>query len=367
MITRPSLAAQVQAITINSYSFQRELGETEGNDENFSWHDLLAAETERLERKFRASEEYAVALEKNNLDALKRPSVFAWKWVLLFQLTNLKALSMNHGTPAPANMLMLVRLPRLEKLALSVEESYWRSCFNVQLSPAVSRDAAPVPVQPLDILENVLSSTRCIRSLKFWHLVGCSAEPVQQDAARLKRILDPHAHSLQYLNILVSNSWNDDDEYPGYYSNIKGSLGCLQHFKKLNRLVIQLELLLGNPRDNIRLRNVLPSQLRSFVGSNLNNERDERLWKGRDYMPQFQEIAEDAAAGRFPQLKSVEMCLNKDQSRDGDPQDLRGGAFDGSRTSFEIVRPPSDWDGQQEFNKMRVLAEQAYENEPLAD
>ncbi|CEL08549.1 hypothetical protein ASPCAL11698 [Aspergillus calidoustus] len=367
MITRPSLAAQVHAITINSYSFQRELGETEGNDEDFSWHDLLAAETERLERKFRASEEYAVALEKNNLDALKRPSVFAWKWVLLFQLTNLKALSMNHGTPAPANMLILVRLPLLEKLALRVEESYQRSCFNVQLSPAVSRVAAPVPVQPLDILESVLSSTRCLKSLKFWHVVGCSAEPIQQDAARLKRILDPHAHTLQYLNIRVSNSLNDDDEYPGHYSNVKGSLGCLQHFTKLNRLVIQLELLLGKPRDNIRLRDVLSSQLRSFVCFNLNNERGKRLWKGRNYVPQFQEIAEDAADGRFPQLTSVEMCLDKDQSRDGDPQDLRGGAFHGSRPSFEIVRPLSDWDGQQEFNEMRVLAEQAYENEPLAD
>ncbi|KAL2861887.1 hypothetical protein BJX68DRAFT_260687 [Aspergillus pseudodeflectus] len=364
---RPYLAARVRAITITTYSSERELGETEENDKDFSWHDLLAAETDRLERKFRASEEYAVALEKNNLDALKRPSAFAWKWVLLFQLTNLKALSMNHGTPAPANMLMLVSLPRLEKLALRVGEGDQRSCFNVQLSPTISRDAAPVPAQPLDILESVLSSTRCLKSLKFLHLVAYSAEPIQQDAARLKRILDPHAHSLQYLNILVSNSWNDDDEYPGYYSNIKSSLGCLQHFTKLNRLVIQLELFLGKPRDNFRLRNVLPSQLRSFVGFNLNNKRGKRLWKGRNYVPQFQEITEDAADGRSPQLTSVEMCLDKDQSRDGDPQDLRGGAFNGSRTSFEIVLPPSDWDGQQEFNEMMVLAERAYENEPLAD
>jgi hypothetical protein len=307
-----------------------------------------------------------VALEKNNLDALKRSSVFAWKWVLLFQFTNLKALSMVHATPAPANMLMLIRLPRLEKLDLRVQLFYERSCFNVGLSPAISRDAAPVPVQPLGILKSVLSSTRCLKSLTFWHLVGCSGEPIQQDAARLKRILVPHAHTLQYLNIRVSNSWNDDDEFPDHYSIIKGSLGCLQHFTKLNRLVIQLESLLGDPRDNFRLRNVLPSQLQSFVGSNLNDEMGQRLWKGKDYVPHFQEIAHDVADGRFPQLKSVEMCLDKDQIRHDDPGELRGGAFDGSRTSFEVVRPPPDWAGQQDFNERWWLAEQAYADEPLA-
>ncbi|KAJ0413323.1 hypothetical protein BJY00DRAFT_319897 [Aspergillus carlsbadensis] len=272
-----------------------------------------------------------MALAKNNLDALKRPSVFAWKWVLLFQLTTLKALSMVHSTPAPANMLML------------------RSCFHIQLSPALSRDAAPVPVQPLDILESVLSSTRCLKSLNFSHLVGCFAEPGQQDAARLKRILHSHAHTLQYLNIRASNSRNDDDEYPDHYSNVKGSLGCLQHFTKLNRLECPA---LAAP---------------VFVGSNLDNDNGTRLWQGRHYVPHFQELAEDAADGHFPQLTSVEMCLDKDQSGDGDPPGFSGGAFDGSRTSFEIVRPPSDWDGQQEFNQMRFLAEQGYENEPLAD
>ncbi|KAL3485639.1 hypothetical protein BJX62DRAFT_242719 [Aspergillus germanicus] len=354
LIRRPSLAARVQDIKF-SYCLLEMSGNPDKNkdpeDGEIPEDELLAVGTEQLELKFRANKEYALALEKTNLDILRRPSTFAWKWMLLFQLPNLKAVQLKLSIGIAANLLMLLNLPRLEKLSLVILQNEF-SKLEVEgpnreegKDPRLSSDSI---VLSLDILEVFLSRTKCLKYLKFEHMIEDGWDPVQQRAAQLKRILDPHANTLEYLNILVVNDGKENHPVEGEFSGIDGYLGTLRNFTKLKGLVMQLDLLLGEPQHSLRLKDVLPSSLQYFFCPNLRDSTGRVWWEEEHYMPRLRDLAEETILGQdFTELDSVRMYLYRSwylELSDRRPCQFSGGVFDESTVSFGSVRGNEAWE-----------------------
>ncbi|KAL3435924.1 hypothetical protein BDV09DRAFT_166473 [Aspergillus tetrazonus] len=271
--------------------------------------EVIIAAAEAIKRAFESdpASRYSQALEKNDLNWLTRSTLKTRKWILLFQLSNLKSLALTARTDKFTNMALFLRLPYLEELDFAV------------LAPGVDSDAhsAIDYVPPVEILETIISSTSRLRSLRFEDMSGTCFRPVLHDAPKLKRILEQHAAAtLTYLSICLTNNDEKDWRMEQEFSDIKGYFGSMKSFTRLQGLVMQLEVLLGTPSDGLRLKDVLPTQLRYFTGLNLPDlqgaEDSHRLWGEKDYLLQFQDLAEAAIDGQhLPWLKSVKMHLNR--------------------------------------------------------
>jgi hypothetical protein len=309
--------------------------------------ELLAGAADRLKRQFTSDPAHSLALQKNDLSWLARSTRKTRKWLLLFQLSNLKSLTLKTHTDTFANMALFLRLPRLEELDFAV------------LAPGPDGPSCHNYVPPEDILESIIRHTDQLKTLKFEDMSGTAFFPVQHDAPKLKRILEAYtANTLTHLSICLCNNDEKDWRQEQEFSDIRGHFGSMKKFMRLKGLVMQLEVLLGKPNENdgLRLRDVLPSQLEYFTGLNLPDyhgmDDSDRIWDEEQYIPQFEDLAEAVVRdGRaFPSLKSVKMhlhrkdyfytereCTMKGQYRDGMLGD--------SQIYFGFVRGPYANDG----------------------
>jgi hypothetical protein len=304
---------------------------------------LLARAAEHLKDKFTSDPSYSHALKENDLSWLARSTRKTRKWLLLFQLSNLKSLTLETHTDTFTNMALFLRLPRLEELD-----------FAVLASDGSGDNYAP----PEEILESIIRHTDQLKYLKFEDMSGTVYSPVQHDAPKLKRILEQHADTLTYLSICLCNNdekdWREEQEF----SYIWGHFGSMKKFTRLTGLVMQLEVLLGRPDENggLRLKDVLPSQLEYFTGINIPDyhgaEESDSVWNEEQYIPQFEDLAEAVMLdGRaFLSLKSVKMHLHrKDYFTSHDECLMKGQYNDGvlgdSQIYFSFVRGPYAYDG----------------------
>ncbi|KAL4818892.1 hypothetical protein BDW67DRAFT_194405 [Aspergillus spinulosporus] len=332
MIARPDLAARAEQICLEedeeadcSEEETEEEEEDEDEDEDGVDSDphpkaeirrkaerdreVIIAAAETIKRAFESdpTSRYSEALKKNDLNWLTRSTLKTRKWILLFQLSNLKSLALTARTDKFTNMALFLRLPCLEELDFAVLVPSLDSSAHVEVGY----------VPPEEILETIISSTNRLRSLKFEDMSGTAYRPVQHDAPKLKRILEQHAAAtLTYLSVCLTNDDEKDWRMEQEFSLIEGYFGSMKSFTKLQGLVMQLEVLLGKPSDGLRLKDVLPTQLRFFTGLNLPDyhgmEDSDRYWDEKDYLPQFQDLAEAAMDGQhLPWLKSVKMHLNR--------------------------------------------------------
>ncbi|KAL4749740.1 hypothetical protein BDW72DRAFT_213890 [Aspergillus terricola var. indicus] len=271
--------------------------------------EMIIAAAETIKRTFESdpTSKYSRALAKNDLNWLTRSTLKTRKWILLFQLSNLRSLALTARTDKFTNMALFLRLSCLEELDFAV-------LAPGQDSPAY---AAINYVPPDEILETLLSSTNRLRSLKFEDMSGTAFRSVQHDAPKLKRILEQHAAAtLTYLSICLTNNDEKDWRMEQEFSRIKGYFGSMKNFTRLKGLIMQLEVLLGMPSDGLLLKDVLPAQLRFFTGLNLPNSYgmndSDRHWNEDDFMPQFHDLAEAAMDGQhLVYLKSVKMHLSR--------------------------------------------------------
>ncbi|KAL4981708.1 hypothetical protein BDW68DRAFT_196157 [Aspergillus falconensis] len=362
MIAQPGLGAWAEQIYVEEDQGGEHSEEEEEDDEDEAEDDpdleirqlarkrreVIIAAAETIKRTFQSdpSSRYSQALEKNDLNWLTRSTVKTRKWILLFQLSKLKSLTLKTHTDKFTNMALFLRLPCLEELDFAV------------LAPGHDgpAHAADNYAPPEDILGTIISSTSQLKSLKFEDMSGTAYQPVQHDAPRLKRILEQHAAAtLTYLSICLTNNDEKDWRMEQEFSHIKGYFGSMEKFTRLQGLVMQLEVLLGRPSDGLRLRDVLPAQLQYFTGLNLpdyhGTEDTDRLWKEEDYLQQFQNLAGAAMDGRhFASLKSVKMHLDrKDHFNDTFDWPRKGQYDDGiladSRIYFGWVSGPYGWEG----------------------
>ncbi|GFF54741.1 hypothetical protein IFM58399_09904 [Aspergillus lentulus] len=368
IIPRPRLAARVEEIHLEedeeAESDEEDEGNTDpdsdsGSDSNeysdskvqralrIEESKLLAGAADHLKNKFTSDPSHSLALEKNDLSWLARSTRKTRKWLLLFQLSNLKSLTLETHTDTFTNMALFLRLPRLEKLDFAV------------LAPGPDGPSCHNYAPPEEILESIIRHTDQLKSLRFEDMSGTVFFPVQHDAPKLKRILEQHAaDTLTYLSICLCNNDDKDWRQEQEFSYIRGLFGSMKKFTKLKGLVMQLEVLLGKPSENdgLSLKNVLPSQLEYFTGLNLPDyhgaEDSDRIWDEGQYIPQFEDLAEAAMGDdrAFPSLKSVKMhlhrkdyfssygeCLMKGQYNDG--------ALGDSQIYFGFVRGPYAYDG----------------------
>ncbi|KAL3461209.1 hypothetical protein BJX64DRAFT_261504 [Aspergillus heterothallicus] len=285
MITRPSLAHQVEEITLGEGLHEDQEEEQEGGT-------AVTTPAETLERKFQSDTKYSRALGRNDLETLKRPTIFAAKWVLLLQLPNLRTLTLRAHTGKFANMALLLRLPRLEKLDFSIKVPCPESDYALH-----SND-----VPAVEVLASILSSTTKLTWLKWEDMSGSSSHPVKQKVFRVKHILDQHAaNTLQHLSICFSNSCEVRLGGDKELCHTQGHFGSMHNFTKLETLEIQLEVLLGSAADSRwRLRDVLPLQLRHFNGLALPGYYgldDLRAWGPEHYTPQLYDLKAAIAQG----------------------------------------------------------------------
>ncbi|KAF4174528.1 hypothetical protein CNMCM8927_000025 [Aspergillus lentulus] len=363
IIPRPRLAARVEEIHLEEDEEAESDEEDEGNtdpdsdsgSDSSEYSDskvqrarrieeskLLAGAADHLKNKFTSDPSHSLALEKNDLSWLARSTRKTRKWLLLFQLSNLKSLTLETHTDTFTNTALFLRLPRLEKLDFAV------------LAPGPDGPSCHNYAPPEEILESIIRHTDQLKSLRFEDMSGTVFFPVQHDAPKLKRILEQHAaDTLTYLSICLCNNDDKDWRQEQEFSYIRGLFGSMKKFTKLKGLVMQLEVLLGKPSENdgLSLKNVLPSQLEYFTGLNLPDyhgaEDSDRIWDEGQYIPQFEDLAEAAMRDdrAFPSLKSVKMhlhrkdyfssygeCLMKGQYNDG--------VLGDSQVYFGFVRGP---------------------------
>jgi hypothetical protein len=328
IIPRPLLAAQVEEIDLEEDDGSSDGEEEDEEEENtdadsdsgsdsgeYSYSKvqqarrreeskLLVGAADRLKDKFTSDPSYSRALEKNDLSWLARSTRKTRKWLLLFQLSNLKSLTLVTHTDTFTNMALFLRLPRLEELDFAV------------LTPGVNSPSCQNYAPPEEILESLIRHTDQLKYLRFEDMSGTVCFPVQHDASKLKRVLEQHAaDTLTYLSICLCNDdaqdWREEQEF----SYIRGDFGSMKKFTRLEALVMQLDVLLGKPNENggLRLKDVLPSQLEYFTGLQISNYETDRNWDEEQYIPQFEDLAkavmQDSRA--FPSLESVKMHLNR--------------------------------------------------------
>jgi hypothetical protein len=301
---------------------------------------LLAGAADHLKDRFTSDPSLSLALKKNDLSWLTRSTHKTRKWLLLFQLSNLKSLTLETHTDTFTNMALFLRLPRLEELDFAV------------LAPALSRhNYAP----PEEILESIIRHTDRLKFLRFEDMSGTVCSPVQHDAPKLKRILEQHvADTLTYLSICLCNNdekdWREEQEF----SYITGHFGSMKKFTRLKGLVMQLEVLLGKTNDNdgLRLKDVLPSQLEYFTGLNLPGYDSDRIWHEEHYISQFEDLAEAVMRDGqvFPSLESVKMHLHRKDYFHSHKEctmkkQYNDGVLGDSRIYFGFVRGPRAYDG----------------------
>jgi hypothetical protein len=368
IIPRPRLAARVEEICLEedeeTESDEEEEEDTDADSDSGSdsseYSDskvqrarrreeskLLAGAADHLRDKFTSDPTLALALEKNDLSWLARSTQKTRKWLLLFQLSNLKSLTLETHTDTFTNMALFLRLPHLEELDFAV------------LAPGPDSPACHNYAPPEEILESIIRHTDQLKSLRFEDMSGTVCFPVQHDAPKLKRILEQHAaDTLTYLSICLCNNDEKDWRQEQEFSYITGHFGSMEKFTRLKGLVMQLEVLLGKPNENggLRLKNVLPSQLEYFTGLNLPDyhgaDDSDRIWDEEQYIPQFEDLAEAAMrdSRAFPSLGSVKMhlhrkdyfssygeCLMKGQYNDG--------VLGDSQIYFGFVHGPYGYDG----------------------
>lgn len=308
---------------------------------------LLARAGDYLKDKFTSDPSHAVALEKNDLSWLTRSTRKTRKWLLLFQLSNLKSLTLKTHTDTFTNMAMFLRLPCLEELNFAV------------LAPGPDSPSCHNYAPPEDILESLIRHTDQLKSLSFEDMSGTVFSPVQHDAPELKRILEQHAaDTLTYLSVCLCNNDEKDWRQEQEFSYIRGHFGSMKKFARLKGLVMQLEVLLGKPNENggLRLKDVLPSQLEYFTGLNLPDyhgvDDSDRIWDEEQYILHFEDLAEVVMRdGRaFPSLGSVKMHLDRRDYFSSHGECLMKGQYnDGvlghSQIYFGFVRGPYGYDG----------------------
>ncbi|EAW16711.1 uncharacterized protein NFIA_060670 [Aspergillus fischeri NRRL 181] len=308
---------------------------------------LLAGAADHLKSRFTADPSHALALEKNDLSWLARSTRNTRKWLLLFQLSNLKSLTLETHTDTFTNMAMFLRLPRLEELNFAV------------LAPGPDGPSCHNYAPPEDILESLIRHTDQLKSLRFEDMSGTVFSPVQHDAPKLKRILEQHAaDTLTYLSVCLCNNDEKDWRQEQEFSYIRGHFGSMKKFTRLKGLIMQLEVLLGKPNENggLRLKDVLPLELEYFTGLNLPDyhgaDDSDRIWDEEQYIPQFEDLAEvmmrDCRA--FPLLGSVKMHLDRKDYFSSHGECLMKGQYnDGllgdSQIYFGFVRGPYAYDG----------------------
>ncbi|PKX99250.1 uncharacterized protein P174DRAFT_509267 [Aspergillus novofumigatus IBT 16806] len=304
---------------------------------------LLAGAADHLKDRFTSDPSRSVALKKNNLSWLTRSTHKTRKWLLLFQLSNLKSLTLETHTDTFTNMALFLRLPRLEELDFAV------------LAHSVDRPPCLNYAPPEEILESIIRHTDRLKSLRFEDMSGTVCFPVQHDAPKLKRILEKYvAETLTYLSICLCNNdekdWREDQEF----SYITGHFGSMKKFTRLKGLIMQLEVLLGKTNDNdgLRLKDVLPSQLEYFTGLNLPGYEADSIWDEEHYILQFKDLAEAVMRdGRvFPSLESVKMHLHRKDYFSTDKECImkeqyNDGVLGDSRIYFGFVRGPYADDG----------------------
>jgi hypothetical protein len=299
---------------------------------------LLVGAADRLKDKFTSDPLYSRALEKNDLSWLARSTRKTRKWLLLFQLSNLKSLTLVTHTDTFTNMALFLRLPRLEELDFAV------------LTPGDDSPPCQNYAPPEEILESLIRHTDQLKYLKFEDMSGTVCFPVQHDASKLKRVLEQHAaDTLTYLSICLCNDDKQDWREEQEFSYIRGQFGSMKKFTRLEALVMQLDVLLGKPNENggLRLKDVLPSQLEYFTGLQISNYETDRNWDEEQYIPQFEDLAEAVMQdGRaFPSLESVKMHLCRKDYFSTDKDCLMKGQYnDGvlgdSRIYFGFVHGP---------------------------
>ncbi|KAL3479844.1 hypothetical protein BJX99DRAFT_221315 [Aspergillus californicus] len=248
-------------------------------------------------------------------------------WALLLQLPNLKSLTLSIRAGQFGQMATLLNLPRLETFNFIIEvgpEDSWRC-----------------DTQPEEVLECIISGTTQLKSLTFNAISGSTYCPVIHDAHNLKRILNDYAAStVEHLSIVLGMDDEKDWRMEQECTEIEGSFGSMKNFTKLTDLSIQLEVLLGNPIDGLRLIDVLPQQLQSFTGLNLpdyhGKEDFDRIWEEGHYLPLFQDLAEHG--GEYNLLQSVTMYLSrKDEFNEAKSGRYEHGILGRSRIEFGWV------------------------------
>ncbi|KAL6234643.1 hypothetical protein BDW75DRAFT_211917 [Aspergillus navahoensis] len=316
MIAQPGLGARAEQIDVDEKEEEEEDDDADEDDSDLEIRrlarkerEVIIAAAETIKHTFQSdpTSRYSRALEKNDLNWLTRSTDKTRKWILLFQLSNLKSLTLKTHTDKFTNMALFLRLPCLEELEFAVLAS----------GPDGPACAVDNYAPPEEILATIISSTSQLKSLKFEDMSGTVYQPVQHDAPKLKRILEQHAAAtLTYLSICLTNNDEKDWRMEQEFSYIKGYFGSMEKFTRLQGLVMQLEVLLGRPSDGLRLRDVLPAQLQYFTGLNLPDyhgaEDTDRLWEEENYLWQFQDLAEATMDRRqFASLESVKMHLNR--------------------------------------------------------
>ncbi|GIC93177.1 uncharacterized protein Aud_009659 [Aspergillus udagawae] len=310
---------------------------------------LLAGAADHLKGKFTSDPSHSLACKTNDLSWLARSTRKTRQWLLLFQLSNLKSLTLKTHSDTFTNMALFLRLPRLEELDFAV------------LAPGPDGPSCHNYAPPEEILESIIRHTDQLKSLKFEDMSGTVFFPVEHDAPKLKRILEQHAgDTLTHLSICLCNNDEKDWRQEQEFSDIRGHFGSMKKFRRLKGLVMQLEVLLGKPNENggLTLKSVLPSQLEYFTGLNLPDyhgaEDSDRIWNEEQYIPQFEDLAEAVMRdGRaFPSLESVKMHLDRKDYFSSHGECLMKGQYnDGvlgdSRIYFGFVRGPYAYDGPE--------------------
>jgi hypothetical protein len=279
----------------------------------------LAIAAEQLIQKFNAdTTTYTRALEENNLTRLTRLNRKTRPWLLLFQLSNLRHLTLTARTDTFANMSLFLRLPRLEHLDFSV------------LAPGPdfrTQDFA----SPTEMLEGIISSAENLRYLKFEDGIGTVFAPVEHDVTRVKDVLERAgcAEKLEYLSLVFSNNHERDWREEQEFSYIEDPFGSMRHFTKLRGLAMQLDALIGKPdEDPDLLRDVLSEQLEHFTGISMQDysqpDEDETLWDEVCLIPQFRDLALAATeAGLDDEGADADANANADANADGEGKDKR--------------------------------------------
>ncbi|KAL4872933.1 hypothetical protein BDV12DRAFT_114079 [Aspergillus spectabilis] len=271
--------------------------------------DILKATAESLRGKLETDGDNYQSIKQDCLRRLEYLNEYTRKWTLLLLLPNLKSLSLTAHSATFANMGMFLRLPFLEELD-----------FTVAVLAGDTEYATKDAIPPEEILESIISSTKRLKSLTYEDGSGSCSFPVKHDASRLKEILDERAaDTLEHLSIVLCNNDEKDWRMEQEFSDIDGYFGSMTNYTKLRGLSIQFEVLLGRPEYDLHLRDVLPPQLQSFTGLSLpdyhGQEDNDRIWAEKDYLQQFQELAEVAEDGKaFASLDSANMYVSRKDS-----------------------------------------------------
>jgi hypothetical protein len=224
IIPRPLLAARVEVIDLEEDDDWSSDGEEEDEEEentdadsdsglDLSKHSyskvqqahrreelkLLVGAADHLKDKFTSDPSYSHALEKNDLSWLARSTQKTRKWLLLFQLSNLKSLTLVTHTDTFTNMALFLHLLRLEELDFAV------------LTPSDDSPPCQNYTPPEEILESLIRHTDQLKYLRFEDMSRTVCFPVQHDASKLKRVLKQYAaDTLTYLSICLCNDDKQD-------------------------------------------------------------------------------------------------------------------------------------------------------------